>query len=128
LFLYQPCFLSDFNPYEIKHKTTKKTSHSDATSLLSLPLFALSLFITTARTSPCCTTVNATTYHAQFVNKWLEFRDGNASLLDELAAPDMVMFMNCAPSSTSNSSDFFPITPSQGLAQAMRFAFEPYES
>lgn len=97
------------------------------TKTISGPLLAFTLFnISTA--SACCADVNSTAFHEQFVGKWLSFWNGNASLLNELAAPDMVMHQDRIPSATGNGSDVFPITSSEGLAQGMALAFQPYES
>lgn len=76
----------------------------------------------------CCKDVTSREYHHQFVNKWLEFWNGNLSLLNELAEPDMVMYQDRAPSPTGNGSEIVYINSSEGLAQGMAYAFSPFES
>lgn len=81
-----------------------------------------------AATADCCKNTTSREYHHEFVNKWLEFWNGNMSLLNELAEPDMIMYQDRVPSSTGNRSDVVYINSSEGLAQGMAYAFSPYES
>lgn len=99
------------------------------THILSGPLLIALAALSQGSTasSACCQNVGSKVYHEQFVKKWLAFWDGDVDLLDELAAPDMVMYQDRVPSPSGNGSVIFPINSSEGLIQAMAYAFAPYE-
>jgi hypothetical protein len=91
-------------------------------------VISLSLLSHVTAADNCCEVVTSRQYHQQFVNKWLGFWNGNMTLLNELAEPNMIMYQDRVPSPTGNGSEIVYINSSEGLAQGMAYAFSPYES
>lgn len=96
--------------------------------LVTTPIIALSMFSHGLVATECCRNVTSEDFKRQFIDKWLSFWNGDAALLNNLAAPDMVVYQDRVPSATGNGSDIVPMTSSEGLTQGMAYALAPYES
>lgn len=125
--------ISRFCSSNIAHKSRRPTTRlHQAISYLMFSIrtlfFSLLLLETVTAADDCCKNVTSRQYHQQFVNKWLDFWNGNTSLLNGLAEPDMITYQDRVPSPTGNGSESVYINSSDGLSQGMVYALSPYES